>query len=110
METQERTEREIDLIELFWEVLLGWRQIICIGILFAVLLTGMRYLLDVRSFHASQNVDIEKEKEKLKQDDLEALNRAVNTQVRLDEFEAYRENSPLLQLDPYAKPVLEMQY
>ena len=72
METQERTEREIDLIELFWEVLLGWRQIICIGILFAVLLTGMRYLLDVRSFNASQNVDIEKEKEKLKQDDLEA--------------------------------------
>ena len=32
METQERTEREIDLIELFWKVLLGWRQIICIGI------------------------------------------------------------------------------
>ena len=29
METQESMEREINLMELFWELLLGWRKIIC---------------------------------------------------------------------------------
>ena len=52
MQTQERTEREINLLDLFWEVLLGWRRIICFGILLAVLIGGMKYYMDIRAYRA----------------------------------------------------------
>ena len=48
MEVQERVDREINLVELFWQFLLSWRQIICFGIIFAVLLGGLKYVRDVR--------------------------------------------------------------
>ena len=110
MESQQRMEREISLTELFWNILLGWRSIICLSVIFAILATGFGYYRAVRAYNASQNIDLEKEKEKLDKDDRNKLERAVHIQTRLDEYETYRDNAPLMQLDPYEKPVLELQY
>lgn len=110
MGTQEMTEREINLVDLFWSILFGWRKIICFGILFAVLISGLKYFLDIRDYHAFQNIDIEKEKSNLGKDALKQLSDAVKLQVRIDDFENYREKSSIMQIDPYAKPVLELQY
>ena len=110
MNTQERAEREISLSDLFWSILLGWRKIICFGILFAVLLCGMRYFLDVRSYRASQNIDAEAMEDDLKKEEKEQLSDAVSLQERIDNYEKYQEKSAIMQIDPYAKPVLELQY
>lgn len=110
MEIQERVEREINLKELFWGLLLGWRQLICYGIIFAVLLCGMRYFLDVRSYRAAQNFDIEKAKEELETEDREKVENAVQIKKQISGYENYLEKSALMQLDPYEKPIVKLQY
>lgn len=110
METQERVEREINLMELFWNILLGWRQIICLGIVFAVLLVGMKYVMNVRSSQSLQDINVEEAKEGLEEEELDKIEEAKQMQVRIDDYEKYMEKSPLMQMDPYEKPVLELQY
>lgn len=110
METQERVEREINLVELFWSLLLGWRQIIGLGIIFALLLGGMKYFMNVRSYKAAQNMDMEQLKEDMEEEDLEKLADAEQMQIRIDDYEKYMEKSALMKINPYEKPVLEIQY
>lgn len=110
METREKPEREINLMELFWDILLGWRQIVCLGILFAVLVSGMKYFMSIRSYQASQNINVEEAKEDLKKEELEKLADAEEIQSRIDEYEKYMEKSALMQIDPYEKPVVQLQY
>lgn len=110
MNTQERVEREINLIDLFWSILLGWRRIICFGILFAILLCGLKYFLDIRNYRAVQNIDVEAVKEELEEEELKQISDAVKLQERIDNYEKYQEKSAMMQIDPYAKPVLELQY
>lgn len=110
MQTQERTEREINLLDLFWEVLLGWRRIICFGILFAVLIGGMKYFMDIRSYRASQNIDLEEEKSELKKEEIKKIEDARLIKSRINEYERYQQKSALMQIDPYKKHVLELQY
>ncbi len=110
METRERPEREVDLIELFWNILLGWRKIVCLGILFAILVSGMKYFMSVRSYRALQNINFEEAKEELKKEELEKLEDAKGLQTRVDDYEKYMETSVLMQIDPYAKPIVQLQY
>ena len=110
MQTQERTEREINLLDLFWEVLLGWRRIICFGILLAVLIGGMKYYMDIRAYRASQNIDLEEAKSELKKEELEKIEDAKLIKSRINEYERYQQKSALMQIDPYEKHMLELQY
>lgn len=110
METQERMEREINLKDLFWAILLGWRQIICFAILFAVLISGMRYFLDSRSYRNIESMDIELEREELKEEDIKNIEKAKELALRIEDYENYLDTAPLMQIDPYAKPILEIQY
>ena len=110
METREKPEREINLMELFWDILLGWRQIVCFGILFALLVSGMKYFLSVRSYQALKNINVEEAKEGLKTEELEKLEDAQEVQIRIDDYEKYMEKSALMQINPYEKPVIQLQY
>lgn len=110
METQERVEREINLAELFWNVLLGWRQIICFGVVFAVLLGGMKFVMNVRSSQSLQDINVEEAKEELEEEELNKIEDAKQMQIRIDDYEKYMEKSPLMQINPYQKPVQELQY
>ena len=110
MDTQERVEREINLAELFWNVLLGWRQIICLGVVFAVLLAGMKFVLNVRSSQSLQDINVEEAKEELEEEELDKIEEAKQMQLRIDDYEKYMEKSLLMQMDPYQKPVQELQY
>ncbi len=110
MEVQERVDREINLVELFWQFLLSWRQIICFGIIFAVLLGGLKYVRDVRIYQASQNVDIEQQEESLPEAEMQQVLEARNLMARIEEYENYLDNSTLMQINLYEKPVVELQY
>lgn len=110
MKTRERVEREISLVDLMWNVLLSWRKLICFGIIFAVLVGVMRYFLDVRTYNASKNIDYDKIEDSLEKAESEKLSNALKLQERINNFENYLEDSAIMQIDPYAKPVLELQY
>lgn len=110
MEAQEKMGWEIDLKEIFWRLLLGWRQIICLGLVFALLVCGLKYLLDNRSYDAVQNLNVEEAKEELKRAEVERIEEAEQMQIRIDDYEKYMETSAIMQIDPYAKPILELQY
>ena len=110
MGTQDRTEREINLIEIFWNILLGWRQIICFGILFAVLIGGIKNFMDIKAYHTLQNIDLEEAKSELEKDELDKIEDAKLIKSRIDEYERYQQKSALMQIDPYEKHVLELQY
>ncbi len=110
MKAQESIERKINLPDLFWNIIAEWRRLICFGILFAVLVCCMRYFLDVRDYHEFQNIDIEEQKSNLDEKEREQLANAVDLQGRIDKFNHYLAESAVMQIDPYAKPVIELQY
>ncbi|MCI8483878.1 MAG: hypothetical protein HFH41_06015 [Lachnospiraceae bacterium] len=110
METQERMEREINLLELFWNILLGWRQIICFGLLFAVLLGSVKYVRDTRAYQAAQNMDQEQTEEALTEEELEQVAEAKELIAQMAEYENYMEESAWMQIDPYREARLTLQY
>lgn len=48
--------------------------------------------------------------EELPEDEMEQVTNARNIKARAEEYEKYLETSALMQIDPYAKRVLELQY
>ena len=50
----ENQVREISLRQLFWKVMMGWKLWMVCSVLFAILLPGVKYVKDVRSYHAAQ--------------------------------------------------------
>lgn len=111
MEIHERMEREVSLGEIFWKVLLGWRSIICAGLVFAILISGVKYLKDVRVYEASKNITgMPKTEIELTKEESEKVSAAKELKQRITEYENYMENSVAMQVNPYAEEVVELQY
>lgn len=97
------TEREINLIDMFWAVCLKWRQMLVVGIIFAILGAGFSYI------RGAQNVkDGTETAEKVALDELEATLEKTskeNAEMYLEYVEMYNEQlkynelSPIMQLD-----------
>jgi predicted negative regulator of RcsB-dependent stress response len=80
-------QREVDLIELMWELLYGWRLIIVLMVIGAVAIGGYKYMNSQSSYESAlvsaektqEDVEtqIESIKSTLSADDLAAANEAV---------------------------------
>lgn len=118
-------EREIDLIDLMWKVAFAWKQCLVVGIICALLLPGIMYLKDMRSYSASlqkqQEVEsakgnLSKEEqrallaENLTNDEMVAVDTAVMYTRELDAAMKYYDNSPLMKIDPYNSDELVLEY
>ena len=101
MEKQKGMERELDLVELFWNMLFGWRQIICFGIVFAVLFTGIKFFKDWRTYQVSQNASIEQNE--LTNEEKTKISNVKEIIKRLEEYQEYMDTSVLMQINPYEK-------
>lgn len=111
METQERMEREINLQELFWGILFGWRQIICVGVIAAILFGGIKYVMDIRAYQLSSlDVSIESVEEGLTEQELEKVRDAKVLRKRIEEYENYLNTAAIMQINPYEKFIVELQY
>ena len=108
MGTQEKMEREINLVELFWNILIGWRQIICFAAIFAVLFGGFKYISDRKSYNTSLNID--EGEITLTQDEKEKIENAKIMSEQIADYQKYLDESILMQIDPYKKPTIELQY
>ncbi len=110
MGTQERMERNVDLIELFWNILFGWRQIICFGIIFALLFGVIKYLKDYRNFQIAQHIDLDQEEAEFTAEEEKQIEEARAMMKRIENYQKYMDTSALMQVDPYSKPIIELQY
>lgn len=108
MGTQEGIGHEINLVELFWKILFSWRQVICYGIIFAILFCGMRYARDSEAYKLAQSS--ETGVTELTSEEKEQLDDAYTMKKRIENYEDYLNESVLMQIDPYKKPVIELQY
>ena len=91
-------EREISLENLFWKLLLGWRRWLILGIVFAVLVSGLKYRRDISAYKAAvaqQGKEEEKEEKDiiLEPEEREAVENAKEVMRQLDEVEDYLKDS-----------------
>lgn len=108
-------EREISLENLFWKLLLGWRRWLILGIVFAVLVSGLKYRRDISAYKAAvaqQGKEEEKEEKDiiLEPEEREAVENAKEVMRQLDEVEDYLKDSMLMNIDPYQENVLTLQF
>lgn len=108
METQEKMEREINLMELFWNILFSWRQILCFTVCFSILISGVKYVKDIRNYETTQNVEIDEID--LTADEQAQVEDAKIMMQRVENYEKYLNESALMQINPYIKPVIDLQY
>jgi len=108
METRDRLEREINIMDLFWDLLFGWRQILCFGIIFAILVCGLNYMK--QNYWGNQNLTIEERERELNNEQMEPIKKARNLQKMIDEFQDYIDTAAVMQIDPYKKHMIELQY
>ncbi len=110
METPDKMEQEINLGDLFWKILFRWRQVIFWGVFFAVLMGGIKFLKDIRAYHKTENMDLEQKESELSEEEMQQVIEARNLKTRMEEYERYLDKSVLMKIDPYKKPVVELQY
>lgn len=109
MENQDGMERELSLMELFWNILFSWRQVICFGVIGAIALGGVKYAKDNRAYNAAQSAP-DQEEIVLTAEEEKQLKDARIMAERVKNYEKYLDTSALMQINPYEKPVLELQY
>ena len=110
MRTQEKTEREINLTDLFWKILFNWRKIICFSMITALLICGLKYILDNKTYLAAQDINMEQGTIVLTAEEQEQIEDGIIMIERIENYEKYLNESALMQIDPYKKPVVELQY
>lgn len=110
MEKQKEMERELDLKDLFWNILLSWRQMIIFGIVFAVLFTGLKFIKDKKAYQVAMNVENGQEEIGLTPEEKDQISSAKEIIKRLEEYQEYLDTSVLMQINPYEKQVIELQY
>lgn len=99
---------KIEISELLFVILKKWRKVIVIAVVFGVLLAGARMVTEIK--HRNDSIYIQNLKEQYEADlakyeqEKSGYERDIkNLTVSIDYQEKYKENSILLQLDPYNK-------
>lgn len=113
MEQYRNTEREIDLQDLFWQLLRHWRAIALCAVIFAILAGALSYMKDNRAAEAgSQNERevVERLRENLEPEGKSRLLEAESYTDRLRETELWVQENPLAQIDPHQARTVTLQY
>ena len=90
----------IDLINVFWELLMQWKPILISMILCGAIVMPVMYMKDMRTY-AQQMAEIEALEESEEADVVDNMEEAINTYKRLGVKTELLENSPIYQVDPY---------
>lgn len=127
--------REIDLIDLFVEILLQWRRIIAFMLVGAVLFAGFGYVRSQKTYQEqkaeaerlearlqelqeSQNAEEEEEiypekqwlEEQLTEEEISGVNAVITTEDYCLERQSYWEQTVLTKVDPLAVPTAELTF
>ena len=106
-----KSEIDINIKDLLWEMVRRWRVLIVTGIVFAVLLAGYQYQSDMK---ASNIVTVKKTQEEIESQmgdqDFDDVLGAVALKNQMDQKSDYIANSTLMQINPYAEDAVFMEY
>ncbi|MEY8338014.1 hypothetical protein AALB16_08270 [Lachnospiraceae bacterium 62-35] len=102
-------EQELDLKDLLFYLLYGWRPIILIAVIMGLLFGGYKVVGGLRS---QKNGELVSEAREKYEKDRQVYERSLLTyekeieklQMSIEEEEKYLENSVLMNINPYAKP------
>lgn len=114
----ENQEREISLKELFWKIVLAWKEWLICGVIFAVLFAGLRYVKDMRSYQvaianlesAEENAAEDAAEIVLTADERQEVQDAKSIQQAMNKSRKYLQESVLMNIDPYQENALILQY
>ena len=107
--------------DIIWKVIYSWRFILLFALISSLVLTGLKYTIDMSTFTKAQNQKISEESssEKLSLEELwtqltdreaTALKEAQYIQNQIEEKEEYKQNSIYINLDPYAENSISLLY
>lgn len=106
-------EREIDIKDLFWEIAYAWRLILISIIVMALLCGGYGFWKIVRQKQmqeAQELVPIDTVKGNLTEEELDDIERLMFYDALLQDQETYYENSILMNVNPYEKQSIVLEY
>lgn len=105
-------ERKYKVSDLMWEILLRWRLLLVFAVAFAVALSGLKYVRDMRASGQSENatVDIKEVEIQLTEDERAQIIAAKSLRMQISDQERYQSESIRINLDAYAKNTVVLQY
>ncbi len=109
-----REEREIDLIDLMWRMLMQWKPIVCVMIICGILVVGGMYVKNARDHEAKETQKVQMTEEDmisaLSEEEYEDVIAVYNILKQRNAVREYAEESLYLQVDPYANDILTTSY
>lgn len=106
--------KEISLADLIWKMVYSWRAVFLWGIIFACLLSGVKYAKDSKNRAVNNETAIEGLRMGLSDDEVLALEKAVveneSIERQLKFNTDYQKYSVLMNIDPYNENQVVLQY
>ena len=108
----ENQVREISLRQLFWKVMMGWKLWIVCAVLFAILLPGVKYAKDARTYHAAQQPKEQQQESDVvfTSEEEQQIEDVKSLKLLMEKNSDYMQNSILMNIDPYQEQLMELQY
>lgn len=106
-------EEDINLFDIFIELLKHWRLIIITTVVAAILVSGLKYMKDSSTIEITKTdktISMQELQKKLTDDEQSALSQAEIVKNQLEEKKNYQSNSVLMNIKPYEKNSVILQY
>lgn len=97
--------RGINIKQLLWKIILGWKKVLLLGIVFSVLLVSYKYMKD--KSNSGNNGSVEST---ISQEEIKKLDDIISKYARLSYLEEYYNDSLVMKLNPKQYNLLEIQY
>lgn len=116
MEKKQKLEIDIELKDLFWEVIRNWRIIICCMLVGGILLGAVSYVQSYKAANATVATPTvtaktpEEVMAELNIDELERVISAVQLKAQIDAKSQYISESVLMQINPFEKNSVSLEY
>ena len=111
-EWKKAENREMNLSELMWKIIRGWRVLLVFMVVFAVLLSGYKYSKDCKTDSSATEVKVSVDDlmEQLTEKDKRNLDLVSELEKMRDMQKKYRDESILMNLDAYQKNVVTIEF
>lgn len=113
MESKKTYEREIALQDLYWKIILDWRQLLIFLVIFSILVPVSQYFMNQRTYNAAY-ADYQKQMSAIQSgeqdsvneadfttEELQQINDAKSLQNVLDRSRLYMQNSIYMNMNAY---------
>ena len=111
-----KRDRELKISDLFWKVLYGWRLVVVLAVIFAIIVGGYGILQkwtnnkkNITSNEA-QVTSVESLVASLTEEEILQINQVKMLDQYIKERQVYMDNSILMNIEPYNKHVLNIIY